>query len=632
MKEQNTLVKYTRSEIDTLPDETDWERVDALTDEDIDAAASSDPDAPPTDASFWKDATVVMPENMEEYTQRQIMGIINKIVEKSRDGSYIYRGEPKCYPKVSSSLWRLLQLGDGISMTIPDITPVREMFLEDARRYARDIDVDDFDLEAQLQHNGGKTSLIDFTTDYLIALFFACDGKPTQDGRVILLKQDETTKDWIKKPKNPEHRVIAQKSIFVQPPGGFIERCKYDKPIKIRKDLKKTMLDYLRKHHGIFPESIYNDLQGFIKHQGIHQRAYIDFYIGLSHVFLGEFDHAITAFTKAMDLSPNFAAAYNNLGMVYGKKSDYAQAIEMLDKAIELNPNYADAYSNRGIVSSLKGDYAHAIEMLDKAIELNPNHADAYSNRGIANLKRGNYISAIVDLDKAIELNPNHADAYNNRGVIYNNKGEVDLAIADCTKAIELNPNHADAYYNRSLAYHKKGEFARAIKDCERTIELNPNHADAYNSRGVIYNNKGEVDLAIADCTKAIELNPNHADAYYNRSLAYHKKGEFARAIKDCERTIELNPNHADAYNSRGIAYRQIGKLTRAIADFDRSIELNPNDASAYNNRGGSYYDKGNYDCAIKDFNRAIELNPNFAEVYNHRAAAQRELENLDKQ
>ena len=63
MKEQNTSVKYTRSEIDTLPDETDWERVDALTDEDIDAAASSDPDAPPTDADFWKDATVVMPEN-----------------------------------------------------------------------------------------------------------------------------------------------------------------------------------------------------------------------------------------------------------------------------------------------------------------------------------------------------------------------------------------------------------------------------------------------------------------------------------------------------------------------------------------------------------------------------------------
>lgn len=64
IKEQHIAVKYTRSELDPLSDKTDWERVDALTDEDIGAAASSDPDALPTDASFWKDATVVMPENI----------------------------------------------------------------------------------------------------------------------------------------------------------------------------------------------------------------------------------------------------------------------------------------------------------------------------------------------------------------------------------------------------------------------------------------------------------------------------------------------------------------------------------------------------------------------------------------
>ena len=64
MREQHTYLKYTRSELDSLPDETDWERVDALTDEEIDAAASSDMDDPPTDESFWEDATVVMPEGI----------------------------------------------------------------------------------------------------------------------------------------------------------------------------------------------------------------------------------------------------------------------------------------------------------------------------------------------------------------------------------------------------------------------------------------------------------------------------------------------------------------------------------------------------------------------------------------
>ena len=64
MKAQPTSVTYTRSELDTIPDETDWDRVDALSDEDIDAAALSDVDDPPTDKSFWEDATVVIPENM----------------------------------------------------------------------------------------------------------------------------------------------------------------------------------------------------------------------------------------------------------------------------------------------------------------------------------------------------------------------------------------------------------------------------------------------------------------------------------------------------------------------------------------------------------------------------------------
>ena len=213
---------------------------------------------------------------MAEDTQREIMGIINEITEKSSDGSYIYRGEPECYPEVSSGLWRLLQQEDEIIIIPPDAKDVRQMFLEEARRYTRDTDIDDFELEAQLQHNGAKTSLIDFTTDYFIALFFACYGEPKKDGRVILLKQDETTKDWIKKPNTPEKRVTAQNSIFVQPPDGFIDARKYDKPIKIRKDLKVPMLAHLQVYYGISPQFVYNDVHGYIKHQERHYETFIN--------------------------------------------------------------------------------------------------------------------------------------------------------------------------------------------------------------------------------------------------------------------------------------------------------------------------------------------------------------------
>jgi uncharacterized protein (DUF4415 family) len=40
---------------------TDWARVNAMTEEEIDAAARSDPDAQPTNEAFWEDAGLVFP-------------------------------------------------------------------------------------------------------------------------------------------------------------------------------------------------------------------------------------------------------------------------------------------------------------------------------------------------------------------------------------------------------------------------------------------------------------------------------------------------------------------------------------------------------------------------------------------
>jgi uncharacterized protein (DUF4415 family) len=56
MKEKSTSVEYTREELDALPDETDWARVDAITDEEVHRYALSDPDAQPTDKDFWQSA------------------------------------------------------------------------------------------------------------------------------------------------------------------------------------------------------------------------------------------------------------------------------------------------------------------------------------------------------------------------------------------------------------------------------------------------------------------------------------------------------------------------------------------------------------------------------------------------
>jgi Flp pilus assembly protein TadD len=71
---------------------------------------------------------------------------------------------------------------------------------------------------------------------------------------------------------------------------------------------------------------------------------------------------------------------YNNRGIAYAEKGQYDQAISDFSKAIEINPRYGKAYNNRGIVYRLTGRYDQAISDFNKAIEINPMDAQTHNN------------------------------------------------------------------------------------------------------------------------------------------------------------------------------------------------------------------------------------------------------------
>ena len=86
-----------------------------------------------------------------------VLKIIGEIARRSAGGSYIYRGEPECFPKVSSSLYRQYE---EIEVEDFSIEPVQREMIDASKLYTSE--TDDFEILTQLQHYGGKTNLIDF--------------------------------------------------------------------------------------------------------------------------------------------------------------------------------------------------------------------------------------------------------------------------------------------------------------------------------------------------------------------------------------------------------------------------------------------------------------------------------------
>ena len=204
--------------------------------------------------------------------------ILRTIEQKADTGEYIYRGESKHFETVSSNLYRVFLEHKDFDVEAEefDIEVVQKEMLEEAKKYLRRTS-SDCEFLVEMQHYGGKTNLIDFTTDYFVALFFACEQSASENGRIICQKK-ELLSPSIKEPPEPINRVVAQSSVFVRPPDGFIKPDDND-IINIPSEIKLSMLEYLQEIHDISTETIYNDIHGFIRYQKDYMESYVEFYL-----------------------------------------------------------------------------------------------------------------------------------------------------------------------------------------------------------------------------------------------------------------------------------------------------------------------------------------------------------------
>ena len=88
----------------------------------------------------------------------------------------------------------------------------------------------------------------------------------------------------------------------------------------------------------------------------------------------------MSCYRKAIKIKPDYASAYNNLGVAFNELGKDQKAINYFQKAIKINSNYANAYNNLGAISNQLGKLQKAKNCYKKAIEIKPDYSEAYWN------------------------------------------------------------------------------------------------------------------------------------------------------------------------------------------------------------------------------------------------------------
>jgi len=88
----------------------------------------------------------------------------------------------------------------------------------------------------------------------------------------------------------------------------------------------------------------------------------------------GRLDEAIALYHQVIELSPNFAWAYNNLGDVLVRQGKLDEAIAFYYQSLKINPNSSWLHSSLGEALAKQGDLEGAIEYIQKAVEIRPDY------------------------------------------------------------------------------------------------------------------------------------------------------------------------------------------------------------------------------------------------------------------
>jgi TolB-like protein len=182
---------------------------------------------------------------------------------------------------------------------------------------------------------------------------------------------------------------------------------------------------------------------------------------------------------------------------------DWRRATEAYRKAIELDPNFAAAYAGLAVAqvwaAEKHDEELRAIPSAEKAVELAPDQVEGYVARAFVRQDvNWDWPGAMADLEKALRLAPGDSDAHSGYARLLLDLGSMKEGVAEASKAAELDPLSSVAWKRLAAFSLVNREFSAAHDANRRALELSPEDPRAQLQLGVLLLREGRFPEAIA--------------------------------------------------------------------------------------------------------------------------------------
>lgn len=203
--------------------------------------------------------------------------------------------------------------------------------------------------------------------------------------------------------------------------------------------------------------------------------AEIWYRIGLLHLKLDEEFPAMGAFEQSVALNSQFAAGFEEIGLLLLHWKQNAKAAVALQRALALDDQLWRSHNALAIIADLDKRHADAIEGYRAALALRPGSASILNNLGYSQFLNGESDEAAEYLVQAVGVDAEHDVAWSNLAKVM----ARDRRYADAFNILERKLPTAFAYHDVGYIALLNGDYVNAEEYLSKAMNASSTHFEA---------------------------------------------------------------------------------------------------------------------------------------------------------
>jgi predicted O-linked N-acetylglucosamine transferase (SPINDLY family) len=293
----------------------------------------------------------------------------------------------------------------------------------------------------------------------------------------------------------------------------------------------------------------------------------------------GRLDEAEQIFKEIIDRNPEYADAYNLLGIVYAGHKNFKEALLYFKEAVRLDPDNAPYNSNYGNALQDNDKLNESLPYYFKAIELKSDLTDAYYNLSNALRKLQRYPESLNYINITKRLNPRYIKCFINAALIYVELKQFDQAILELNQALEIEPSYFDALTSLAVVFSLQKDYKQSMVYFKKAYETGCANEKFFINYGTVCVELTQPVEACKAFLKAAQLDPSMHGAL---GRALHQKMLIAdwSGIKELNEEIvkrlHLGQDVVDPFGYMGFSDSERDLQLGSIVYFDQNFSIPP--------------------------------------------------------